>query len=102
MSSDRRLCLHLSTHLGESHLDEHVEAQIVDVVDVAQSEQAGEQAAGQHAHGEVQSDGQALPDDATAWAHNDDITLTTTTHNESVSARRSYGLCRPKQVAVTN
>lgn len=43
----------------------------MDVVDVAQSEQAGEQAAGQHAHCQVQSDGKALPDDAAAWEHND-------------------------------
>lgn len=50
----------------DSHLDEDVEAQTVDVVDVAQSKQAGEQAATEHAHGQVQSDGQALPNDAAA------------------------------------
>lgn len=38
----------------------------MDVVDVAQSEQAGEQAAGQHAHRQVQSNGQPLTDDAAA------------------------------------
>lgn len=47
-----------------SHLDEYVEAQTVDVVEVTQAEQAGEQAAGQHAHGEVQANGQPLSDDA--------------------------------------
>lgn len=50
-----------------SHLHKYIEAQIVDVVDVTQSKQAGEQAAGQHAHGQVQPDGHALPDDAAAW-----------------------------------
>lgn len=50
----------------ESHLDKYVEAQAVDVVDVTQSKQAGEQAAGQHAHCQVQPNGQALPDDAAA------------------------------------
>lgn len=33
-----------------SHLDKYIEAQAVDVVDITQSKQAGEQAAGQHAH----------------------------------------------------
>lgn len=61
----------LIIHNVESHLDKYIEAQAVDVVDVAQSEQAGEQAAGQHAHCQVQSDGKALPDDAAAWEQND-------------------------------
>lgn len=60
----------------ESHLDEYVEAQAVDVVDVTESKQAGEEATGQHACRQVQANGQALPDDAAAWAHSDDITLT--------------------------
>ena len=50
------------------HLDRDVKGQAVDVVDVAQTEQAGEQPATQHAHRQVQPDGQALPDDATARA----------------------------------
>ena len=50
------------------HLDRDVKGQAVDVVDVAQAEQAGEQPATQHAHRQVQPDGQALPDDATARA----------------------------------
>lgn len=33
-----------------SHLDKYIEAQAVDVVEITQSKQAGEQAAGQHAH----------------------------------------------------
>lgn len=56
----------VSVHGDDSHLDEDVEAQTVDVVDVAQSKQAGEQAATEHAHGQVQSDGQALPNDTAA------------------------------------
>lgn len=51
------------------HLDEDVKAQAMDVVDVAQAKQACEQAATEHAHCEVQSDGQALPDDAAAVVH---------------------------------
>lgn len=69
----------LEMHNDESHLDKYVEAQAVDVVDVAQSKQAGEQAAGQHAHRQVQPNRQALPDDAAAQAHSSDITLTTAT-----------------------
>lgn len=46
----------------------------MDVVDVAQPEEAGEEAAGQHAHGQVEADGQALADDAAAGTR-DDITL---------------------------
>ena len=49
-----------------THLDRDVEGQAVDVVDVAQTKQAGEQPAAQHAHRQVQPDGQALPDDAAA------------------------------------
>lgn len=59
-------CVPAAVCVRDSHLDEDVEAQTVDVVDVAQSKQAGEQAATEHAHGQVQSDGQALPDDAAA------------------------------------
>lgn len=62
-----------------SHLDKYVEAQAVDVVDVTQSKQAGEQAAGQHACRQVQPNRQALPDDAAAQAQSSDITLTTAT-----------------------
>lgn len=57
----------------------------MDVVDVAQPEEAGEQAAGQHADGQVQADGQALPDDAAAGTHRDDITLTEDTPGAQVS-----------------
>lgn len=38
----------------------------MDVVDVAQPEQAGEQATGEHADRQVQADGQPLADDAAA------------------------------------
>lgn len=48
------------------HLDEDVEAQAVDVVHIAQAKQAGKQTATEHAHCQVESDGQALPDDAAA------------------------------------
>lgn len=37
----------------------------MNVVDVAQPKQTGEQATGQHAHGQVQANGQALADNAT-------------------------------------
>lgn len=47
----------------------------MDVVDVAQAKQAGEQAATEHAHCQVESDGQALPDDAAAMTRSDDITV---------------------------
>lgn len=68
------LCSRWAHGRVSSHLDEDIEAQTVDVVEVTQSEQAGEQAAGQHAHGEVQANGQALSDDAAAPTHSDDIT----------------------------
>lgn len=64
-----------------SHLSKYIEAQVVDVVDVTQSKQAGKQAAGQHAHSQVQSNGQALPDDAAAWVYSGDNTLTTTAYS---------------------
>lgn len=57
------------------HLDKNIEGQAVDVVDVAQAEQAGEQATAQHAHRQVQPDGQAFPNDAAAGVHGDDITI---------------------------
>lgn len=69
------LCSRQSHDRVLSHLDEYIEAQTVDVVEITQSEQAGEQAAGQHAHGEVQANGQALSNDAAAPTHSDDITL---------------------------
>ena len=59
---------HLMEDEFELHLDRDVKGQAVDVVDVAQTEQAGEQPAAQHAHRQVQPDGQALPDDAAARA----------------------------------
>ncbi len=52
-----------------THLDKYIEAQAVDVVDITESKQAGEQTTGQHAHRQVQSNGQALPDDAAARVH---------------------------------
>ena len=51
------------------NLDENVEGQTVDVVDVAQPKEAGEEAAGQHPHRQVEADGQALADDAAAATH---------------------------------
>lgn len=47
----------------------------MDVVDVAQAKQAGEKAAGQHAYCQVQPNGQALPNDAAAEPHSDDIII---------------------------
>lgn len=76
-----------------SHLDKYIEAQAVDVVEITQSKQAGEQAAGQHAHRQVQSNGQALPDDAAARAHSGDITLTTATLVSSMSSLNISHTC---------
>lgn len=47
----------------------------MDVVDVAQPKQAGEQAAGEHPGRQVQADGQALADDAAAPTNRDDTAL---------------------------
>lgn len=47
-----------------THLHKYVEAQAVDVVDVTQTEEAGEDAAAQHPRRQVQPDGQPLADDA--------------------------------------
>lgn len=58
---------YLLKHYDETHLDSYIETQAVDVVDVTQSKQAGKQATGQHAHSQVQSNGQTLPNDAAAW-----------------------------------
>lgn len=63
-----------------SHLDKYIETQAVDVVDITQSKQAGKQATSQHAHSQVQSNGQTFPYDATAWAHSGNIILTTITY----------------------
>lgn len=42
----------------------------MDVVDVAQPKEAGEEAAGEHPRRQVQADGQALADDTAApWPH---------------------------------
>lgn len=70
------VCLQLSSSKW-FHLDKYVEAQTVDVVDVAQSKQAGEQATCQHAHSQVQANGQTLPNDATTRTHSDDIMVST-------------------------
>lgn len=59
--------LHALKHYVVSNLSKYIEAKVVDVVDVTQSKQAGKKATGQHAHRKVQSNGKALPDDATAW-----------------------------------
>lgn len=53
----------------DRHLDEDVKAQAVDVVDVAQAKQACKQATAEHAHCQVESDGQALPNDTAAIGH---------------------------------
>lgn len=66
----------LLMHYDVSHLDKYIETQVVDVVDITQSKQAGEQATGQHADSQVQANGQALPDDAAAWTHKGDILTT--------------------------
>lgn len=49
-----------------TYLDKYIEAKAVDAVNVAQAKQTGEEAAHQHAKRQVQTDGQALTDDATA------------------------------------
>lgn len=49
-----------------THLDKYIEAEVVDVVDAAQTKQTGEEATHQHAERQVQTDRQALADDATA------------------------------------
>lgn len=59
-----------TTGLVTSHLDKDVKAQVVNVVDVAQSKQTSEKAAGQHSHSEIQSNGQALSNDATTQGSN--------------------------------
>ena len=47
-----------------AHLDGDVEAEAVNVVDVSQAKDAGENAAAQHSHRQVEADRQTLADDA--------------------------------------
>lgn len=54
----------------KSHLGKDVEAQAVNVADVSQTKQAGEEAAGQHAHGQVEPDGQTFTYNSTVGANN--------------------------------
>ena len=48
-----------------AHLDKYIEADTVYVIDVAQAKQTSEEAASQHAHCQVPTDGQAFTNDTT-------------------------------------
>lgn len=55
----------VSDYAVTPHLDKDVKAQVVNVVDVAQPKETSEESTGQHSHGEIQSNGQALSNNAT-------------------------------------
>ncbi len=44
----------------DTHLNKYIEAQAMDVIDVSQAKQTGEKTTGQHAHSQVQANGQTL------------------------------------------
>lgn len=62
-------CVPTTGLVATAHLDKDVKAQVVNVVDVAQSKQASEKATGQHSHSEIQSNGQALSNNATTQGY---------------------------------
>jgi len=49
----------------DTNLNKYIEAKAVDVIDVSQSKQTGEKTTGQHAHSQVQTNGQTLSNDST-------------------------------------
>lgn len=58
----------------------------MDVVDVAQTKQTGEQATSEHSHRQVQADGQALANDSAAAERRDNIALTENTTCTQISS----------------